>query len=397
MAGISSWSSRALVRVGVQCFWINRLMVKIGVANKSSNPADPGLSRESVEGYDTTRGAMVGDGKSLPVTKGAGSRTLPRLNQHQLEVFNAIVSSGSITGAARLLHISQPGVSRSLSNLEREIGFSLFKRDKKRVLITPEGTSFYEEVRRSYLGLDRLAQAAQEIKELRRVHLRIASLPALSYGMVPGAIKTFLDRNPTMKITFEAHMSHHVVESVANQRVDLGIAQVASEYPGLKVHSSFRSDCVCVMPIGHPYCDKDVIGIADLQTQPFVALPQHSMAGSQFDILMVDGQPIVPRMETLGTSAACAMVAEGIGLAIVDPFSASFACGRLVQKPFLPIINFGFRLIYPDNRVLSNAARDILDELADAFERYPLVSERSPPGYAPSGPQTSRQLRKTTP
>jgi DNA-binding transcriptional LysR family regulator len=120
------------------------------------------------------------------------------------------------------------------------------------------------------------------------------------------------------------------------------------------------------------------------------------MAGSQFDRLTVDGQPIVPRMETLGTSAACAMVAEGIGLAIVDPFSASFACGRLVQKPFLPTINFGFRLVYPDNRVLSNAARNILDELADAFERYPLVSERSPHGCAPSGPQTSRQLRQTT-
>ena len=67
-------------------------------------------------------------------------------------------------------------------------------------------------MRRSYLGLDRLAQAAQEIRELRRAHLRIASLPALSYGMVPSAIKVFLDRNPTMKITFETHMSHHVIE-----------------------------------------------------------------------------------------------------------------------------------------------------------------------------------------
>src|SRR5450755_1018607 len=176
------------------------------------------------------------------------------------------------------------------------------------------------------------------------------------------------------------------VESVANQRVDIGIAQVASEYPGLRIHSSFRADCVCVMPIGHPYCDKEVIRIADLQTQPFVALPPHAMAGSQFDIFTIDGQPIVPRMETLGRSAACAMAAKGIGLAIVDPFSASFACGRLVQKPFLPTINFGFRLVYPDNRVLSNAARNVLDELADAFERYPLVRERS---QRPSRPVTA--------
>jgi DNA-binding transcriptional LysR family regulator len=364
-------------------------MVKFGVAKKSVDPAKEPFGKELAERSDQARMPAVRGGDSVGMTNASGARTLRRLNQHQLEVFNAIVSSGSITAAARLLHISQPGVSRSLSSLERNIGFALFKRDRKRVVITPEGTSFYEEVRRSYLGLDRLAQAAKEIRELRRAHLRIASLPALSYGMVPSAIKVFLDRHPSMKITFEAHMSHHVVESVANQRVDIGIAQVASEYPGLKVHSSFRADCVCVMPIGHPYCDKDVIRIADLQTQPFVALPPHTMAGSQFDILSIDGQPMVPRMETLGTSAACAMVAEGIGLAIVDPFSASFACGRLVQKPFLPTINFGFRLVYPDNRVLSNAARDILDELADAFERYPLVRERTRPRPVAPGMPTS--------
>jgi DNA-binding transcriptional LysR family regulator len=355
-------------------------MVNFGVADNSVNPAEELFSKGSAERCDKARTPAVGVGESVQVNKAPVARTMRRLNQHQLEVFNAIVSSGSITAAARLLHISQPGVSRSLSNLERELGFALFMRDKKRVVITPEGASFYEEVRRSYLGLDRLAQAAQEIRELRRVHLRIASLPALSYGMVPSAIKLFLDRNPTMKITFEAHMSHHVIESVANQRVDIGIAQVEPEYPGLRVYSSFRSDCVCVMPIGHPYCDKDVIRTADLRTQPFVALPPHTMVGLQFDDAFAkSGQSIVPRMETLGTSAACAMVAEGIGLAIVDPFSASFACGRLVQKPFLPTINFGFRLVYPDNRVLSKAASSILDHLADAFERYPLVRERTRP------------------
>jgi hypothetical protein len=73
------------------------------------------------------------------------------------------------------------------------------------------------------------------------------------------------------------------------------------------------------------------------------------------------------------------MVAEGIGLAIVDPFSASFACGRVVQRPFLPTINFGFRLVYPDNRVLSTVASSMLHHLADAFERHPLVRERSQP------------------
>lgn len=352
-------------------------MVSLGVTNNSENPARQFFDGSCVKRCEASRITGTGLGGRVEVKKDSVAQTMRRMSQHQLEVFNAIVSAGSITAAARLLHISQPGVSRTLSSLEREIGFALFKRDKKRVVITPEGTSFYEEVRRSYLGLDRLAQAAREIRELRRVHVRIASMPALSYGMVPSAMKTFLDRNPTTKITFEVHVSPHVIESVANQWVDIGIAQVASEYPGLRTHSAFRADCVCVMPIGHPYCDKEVIRIADLRAQPFVALPPHTMAGSQFSLFTADSEPIVPRIETLGTLAACAMVAEGIGLAIVDPFSAAFACGRLVQKPFFPEINFGFRLVYPDNRVLSNAAHNILDELADAFHRHPLVRDQT--------------------
>jgi DNA-binding transcriptional LysR family regulator len=359
----------------------HRLMVNMASADKSlvsSSAEELPDNTPPVRSKGPRPGLSSADGASK-IKKDAPARPLRRLNQHQLEVFNAIVTTGSITAAARHLHISQPGVSRSLSNLEHEIGFALFMRDKKRVVITPEGTSFHEEVRRSYLGLDRLAQAAQEIRELRRAHLRIASLPALSFGMVPNAIKVFLDANPGLKITFEAHMSSHVIESVVNQRIDIGIAQVAVEYPGLKVHSSFRSDCVCVMPIGHPYCNKEVIREADLPGQQFVALPPYTMAGRQFDRFAVNGQPMVPRMETLGTSAACAMVAEGIGLAIVDPFSASFACGRVVQRPFLPTINFGFRLVYPDNRVLSTVASSMLHHLADAFERHPLVRERSQP------------------
>jgi DNA-binding transcriptional LysR family regulator len=340
-------------------------------------------SRSLLKRTSTRRSAAEAIGVKPRSGEGVTTRLPRRLNQHQLEVFNAVVSSGSITGAARLLHVSQPGVSRSLSNLEREIGFALFVRAKKRLVITPEGSSFYEELRRNYVGLDRLARAAQEIRELRRGHLRIASMPALSFGMAPSAIKTFLDQNPTLKVTFEAHMSYHVIESVASHHVDIGIAQVPAEYPGLKVHSSFRSDCVCVMPIGHRFCDKDIIRATDLRDQPFIALPPHTMAGRQFDdALSQADQTLVPRMETLGTFAACAMVAEGIGVAVVDPFTAAFACGRLRQKPFLPTINFGFRLIYPATRVLSKAAQMLLEHLAGAFECHPLVRERS--GHGPN-------------
>ena len=325
--------------------------------------------------------AKPGPAKTSPAKAGSAAEVAAprRLKPHHLEVFSAIVSAGSITGAAKLLNISQPGVSRSLADFEREIGFALFVRDKKRLFITPEGSAFYEELTRSYAGLDRLAKAAQEIRQLRRGQLRILAMPALCFGAVPRAIKTFLDRHNALHVSFEAQNSQRVVESVSSQYVDIGIAQVPASYPGVAVHSSFRSDCVCVMPVGHPLCSRKVVRPADLQDQAFVALPVSSMAGQQIGHLLTEaGINVLGRMETLTSFAACAMVAEGVGIAIVDAFTASaVAHGQIEQRPFRPNVNFGFRLIYPEHRILSNAAHMLLEHLAKSLGSDPLVAGRS--------------------
>lgn len=318
--------------------------------------------------------------KAVPVVRSGEMERAPRrLKPHQLEVFSAIVSAGSITGAAKFLNISQPGVSRSLADFEREIGFALFIRDKKRLFITPEGSAFYEELTRSYTGLDRLTKAAQEIRQLRRGHVRVLAMPALCYGPVPRAIKTFLDRHDSLHVNFEAQNSQRVVESIASQYVDVGIAQVPGSYPGVAIHSSFRSDCVCVMPPGHPLGSRKFIRPADLQGQTFIALPANSMAGQQINhILAETGVSVVTRVETLTSFAACSMVTEGIGVAIVDAFTAAcFAHGQVEQRPFRPKVNFGFRLIYPEYRILSNVAHTFLEHLAKALGKDPLVAGRS--------------------
>jgi DNA-binding transcriptional LysR family regulator len=309
----------------------------------------------------------------------ARRRPQKRLSPHQLDVFSAIVATGSITSAARHLGVSQPGVSRSLADLEREIGFALFVRDKKRLLITPEGLAFSDEVTRSHVGLERLAKSADEIRQLRRGHLRIAAMPALCFGPVPKAIKTFLDQHPSLTVSFEAQPSQRIVESVAGQHIDVGICQVPAGYPGVTVHASFRSDCVCVMPAGHPLGERQVVGPADLKEQALVALPPNSMAGLRLNHVLQDANVhVVARVETLTSFAACAMVAGGLGVAVLDPFTASaFAHGTLQQRPFQPAVNFGFRLIQPAHRVISRAAQALLVHLGEAMRNDPLVGARA--------------------
>jgi DNA-binding transcriptional LysR family regulator len=298
-----------------------------------------------------------------------------RLNAAQLDVFHSVVLTGSVTSAARMLHISQPAVSRQLAELERALGFALFTRDKKRLVITPEGSAFHDELVISYAGIERLGRVAEEIRELRRGHLRIAAMPALCFGPVSGAVARFIEAFPDVKVTFEAHNSRRIVDAAVEGLFDIGVTQVTENYPGLLIEESYRSRCVCVLQKGHALTAKATIDIADLAGHPVVALPPESSAGIELRRRLDEaGFVIVPRVETLTSFAAIAMVAERVGLAIVDPFTAAATGGdRIEVRAFKPTVNFNFRIVRPERRALSQPAAALLTMLREALKADPRV------------------------
>ena len=309
------------------------------------------------------------------------SKPTMRLNPAQLDVFHAIVVTGGVTAAARTLRISQPAVSRQLAQLERALGFALFTREKKRLVITPEGAAFHDELAIGYSGIERLGRVAEEIRELRRGHLRIAVMPALCFGPVSRAVAQFAEAYPGIKLTFEAHNSRRIVDAVADGLFDIGVTQLVGSYPGLIVEASYRSHCVCVVKKGHALARKSAIDIADLVDQPFVALPPDSMAGIELRRRLDEANlTIVPRVETLTSFAAVALVAENVGLAIVDPFTAAATARGVVEvRPFKPVVNFNFRLVRPERRTLSQPAATLLGMLREAIGADArVVRERSP-------------------
>ena len=299
------------------------------------------------------------------------------MNLRQLEAFRAVIISGSVTGAAKMLSVSQPGVSRLIGDLERRIGFRLFARRKGRLHPTPEGLNFFEELERSFVGMEHLERAAQEIKALRRGHIRIAAMPAVCLDILPGAIKRFLDRFPRLKVTFEVHASPRIVEWIAARHFDIGVCQLTLEQPGVEIDNSFRTRCVCVAPVGHSLGKHETIGPADLEGEPFVALAQHTMGALHIDQTFIHANIRRDiRVETLPSFAACSLVAQGLGVAIVDPLSADFFSHRdILIRPFAPAVNFDFRTIHPAQHIQSQAAELFIAEIRDYFlSRQQVVS-----------------------
>ena len=115
------------------------------------------------------------------------------INHRQLEAFRAVMEAGTVTVAAERLYITQPAVSRLIQDLESALALTLFERRRGRLAPTVEAQALYEEVERSFSGLDKIAQAAADIRSLSRGTLRIAAMPALALGFLPRTIKKFSD------------------------------------------------------------------------------------------------------------------------------------------------------------------------------------------------------------
>lgn len=124
------------------------------------------------------------------------------MNIRQVEAFRAVMMSGTASRAAELLGVTQPAISRSLAELERAIGFALFVRVRGRLVPTPEGQLFFQDVDRVFQGMESLRAAAIRIRSAGSGALRVASLASLGSTIVPAAIARFRREFPDATVTF---------------------------------------------------------------------------------------------------------------------------------------------------------------------------------------------------
>ncbi|MDQ1079093.1 LysR substrate-binding domain-containing protein [Pseudoroseomonas cervicalis] len=302
------------------------------------------------------------------------------MNHRQLEIFNAVMISGSASRAAELLQVTQPAVSRAIADLEAAIGFSLFDRVRNRLVPTPEGQLFFSDVRSSFIGLDRLRTSAARIRDFGSGTIRIASLAAYGNTVLPRAIRIFRDKHPDIAITFQIAMSAQVRELVVNGNFSIGLAADEVDLAGVE-HRIFSSGrACCVMPPGHPLAAKPVIRPADLDGMPFIALSAEDRARARFNAVL-DAAGSRPKIvvETPFAATVCALALEGIGIGLAQAVAAEgFAERGLVMRPFEPEVYFKTYLLFRPDTQKSMLVKDFVAALLAARDRGPGKADPQP-------------------
>lgn len=260
----------------------------------------------------------------------------------QLEAFRAVILRQTVTRAAQMLHVSQPAVTRLLNDLEADVGFALFDRSNGRLQPTPEALVLFDEVERSFAGMERIAQTAEQIKSLRRGSLHIAGAPAIALDFLPIALTRFLREHAGINTTLLVHASNIVVDMVLGRRCDVGFIAHPITHAGLHVQPLQQVPMQCVLPKGHALASRQVheaITPEDLRGEAFVSFPTESDARHDIDrVFAAHGVDRVMSVESQLSAAVCTLVEHGAGVAIIDGITASFARQRVEVRPFAPQI-----------------------------------------------------------
>jgi DNA-binding transcriptional LysR family regulator len=286
------------------------------------------------------------------------------LSLRHVEVFHAIMTFGSVTRAAEFLRTSQPTVSRELKALEDQLGFKLFERRGRSLSASPKAILLHTEVKRSFVGLAEVELAARSIRENAARSFQIACMPLFAQTLMPRICDRFIRLVPDGRLTFDTADHSVLPKELLTPRYDFALLEAGIRIEGIVTYEIPVGHEVCVLPAGHRLCQKDVVEPMDLHNERAVTLRADDAYRRRYE-RMFEGTGIGWKVcvETGTADAMCALVREGVGIAIVNPITARARQGPdLHVRPLAVSIPFVVAVCCPPGRPHSESY-DILLEI----------------------------------
>ncbi|MGB6486498.1 MAG: LysR family transcriptional regulator [Steroidobacteraceae bacterium] len=262
-----------------------------------------------------------------------------------IELFHAILTSGSITGAAKLLDISQPAASKALQHAEDQLGFALFSRVRGRIQPTQQ----------AQLLRDRIENIIQEVQELERLTsnmsqpgscpLRVTCTPTLAQVLLPSAIVLLRKAFPNVTVELSTEHSAAMCESLTLRETDIGLTLQDTGHQNLRQKVLCRGQVMAIAPPGWwPAAELSApLPISALANQSLIGITVRDALGSTLQSHLAKIDPAPKTVVAVRTyQLARSLVAKGEGVALVDPFTARCGDASSVQmrplKPSLEVV-----------------------------------------------------------
>lgn len=300
----------------------------------------------------------------------------------QIEVFHAVYTTGSISAAARALHVSQPSVSKVLQHTQYQLGLELFKLVRGRLVATDEAHALFIEVADIFKRLTSLQKTVGNIRNLAGSHIRLAVVPSLGLHLAPLAITRFRQRHPD--VTFDVQTLHHddLFEALYERSCDIAIAYDPPAHPRMQQRELASAELMLLFQTHSLPGVGDSVSLQMLDGQDMVGLTTGGPVGDLLNRELQRHDIAIREVVSNQTFyIAAALTRCGAGMAVVDEFTARASIDAATDfRPFSPPIRFKLHCVSLEDRPPSKAAEAFVQMLSATLqEQRGVDAERDAP------------------
>ncbi|MCX7630282.1 MAG: LysR family transcriptional regulator [Geminicoccaceae bacterium] len=283
-----------------------------------------------------------------------------RVEFRQVRVFEAVARHGSITRAARELHLTQPAVSMSVRQLEETLGLTLVERIGRRIVLTPAGQELADHARRMVQAAVDLEAAAEQMRGLDRGVLRLAVVSTANYFLAP-ILAAFRRRHPGIRVVLHVANRDSVLAALEAGETDLAVTGQPPEDADLVAQRFKDNPLVVIAPPGHPLLAQAPVSLERLVREPLVVRePGSGTRAAMERVLAAHGLAYEPSCVFASNEAVKQAVQAGLGLGVISAqtIELELASGRLaiLAVENFPIVRVWY-LLHRAHRPLPPAAR----------------------------------------
>jgi DNA-binding transcriptional LysR family regulator len=297
----------------------------------------------------------------MPNGEGPGANTMLFKLRH-MEVFRAVMLTGSISGAAKMLYVSQPAVSKLIAYIESRLVYRLFQRINNRLVPTAEAVILYREVERVYQAALAVNECALALACGPNRQLRICCSASLSTVVIPFALAQLKREMPALNIEWQTTLMGDMPNQILSKKVDLAISALPLLHDHLHSQAFMRACMVCVMQADHPFAQRPSLSLHELVDQPLLLfrpdMPFGRLLADEFER---QGLTLRSMLNFTNANEAVALVKQGMGLTIIDEFVAQDS--GLIVVPLDEPIHFEISFVYSRFEPLSESATQLMQVL----------------------------------
>ena len=283
-----------------------------------------------------------------------------------IEVFHAIMQVGTISGAAQVLHISQPAVTKVLQHCELQLGMPLFERVRGKLYPKPEAHRLFAETEKLNRDLQGIRRLAASLKGRAIETIRLVSTPTVAIAVLPDAMTHWRKEFSTTRCELATHHTTEIVNALRLGEADLALSLQDPRHPGIVAEPLAQGVMTVIVPVGtwtEEECKQPLS--AEGLTGELIGLADNDPLGEMI-VAACEAQGVHPVFHTVVQTyqIARSLVEAGAGTAVVDPFTAASAVAtRVQQRAWAPAIPVQLFLLTASHAPLSHGARELANSI----------------------------------